>query len=62
MCDVFECCKEPEAGSVEIKHGGCTIGQICKNCLEGADGVRLMLKKTPDGYILQQIDLLEKIF
>jgi len=62
MCSVFECCKEPEDDSVEIKHGEHDVCKICKNCLEGADGVRIMLKKTESGYILRQIDLLEKIF
>lgn len=62
MCSVFECMKEPKDGSIEIKHGLVTVGHICKDCLTRIDGVKLFLRRRPDGFELDQVDLLEKVF
>jgi len=61
MCSIFECLKTPAEDSIEIKHGTTTIGHICRECLEGVEGVRILLKKHSSGYLLEQVDLMEKV-
>jgi hypothetical protein len=61
MCSIFECLKTPAEDSIEIKHGTVTVGHICKDCLDGVAGVRILLKKHSAGYLLEQVDLMEKV-
>jgi hypothetical protein len=62
MCSVFGCPDSPDDNAIEIKQGKEIVGRICSACFEGMAGVHILLKKQPEGYELEQVDLLEKIF
>ena len=60
MCDACE--KLNTVAELEIKHGGCTIGTICVDCLKNIEGVQLHLKKNElNNFEIYHVSLLDKL-
>ena len=54
MSECINCKSDLIGTGLRVKHDNTEIGMVCDNCLIGVNGLRLFIKKQPDGTLLLQ--------